>query len=120
MAHFEKWHDLKFNQDTELYKNEKENLAIKDLNLLKKIFEIQNENLNYTFKDVFSPTTITRYTSHFGGTVYGSTTKSRDGTTPFKNLFIIGTDQGFLGIVGSMLSGISLVNKYTFGTETGA
>jgi phytoene dehydrogenase-like protein len=46
------------------------------------------------------------------GTVYGAIDKTRDGRTPVKNLFIIGTDQCFLGIVGSMLSGISMANLH--------
>ncbi len=64
------------------------------------------------FKDIFTPATIKRYTYHFDGTVYGSTDKSRNGKTKFDGLYIIGTDQGFLGIVGSMLSGISMANLY--------
>ena len=32
--------------------------------------------------------------------------------TEFKRLYIAGTDQGFLGIVGAMLSGISIANKH--------
>lgn len=64
------------------------------------------------FKDIFTPTTIKRYTGHFGGTVYGSIDKTRNGTTPVAGLYICGTDQGFLGIVGSMLSGISMANLH--------
>lgn len=67
---------------------------------------------NVAFKDVFTPTTIKRYTGHFDGTVYGSIDKTRNGTTPVKGLYICGTDQGFLGIVGSMLSGISMANLH--------
>lgn len=72
------------------------------------------------FQDIFSPTTIERYTWHFNGTVYGSIDKTRDGRTPIKNLFIIGTDQGFLGIVGAMLSGISMANLHGLMNSTGA
>jgi phytoene dehydrogenase-like protein len=64
------------------------------------------------FKDIFSPMTIERYTWHLNGTVYGSIDKTRDGTTKVVGLFIIGTDQGFLGIVGSILSGISMANLH--------
>jgi hypothetical protein len=56
--------------------------------------------------------TIKRYTWHKEGHVYGSTDKSRNGKTKYDNLYVIGTDQGFLGIVGSMLSGISMANLY--------
>ncbi len=44
--------------------------------------------------------------------VYGSPVKIADGTTPWPNLFIAGTDQGYLGIVGAMLSGVSIVNRH--------
>lgn len=62
--------------------------------------------------DMFTPRTITRYTGHLGGAVYGSSRKRKDGTTHLRNLYLAGTDQGFLGIVGAMLSGISIVNRY--------
>lgn len=61
-------------------------------------------------RDMFSPTTITRYTGHLGGAIYGAPEKRKDGKTHLENLHIIGTDQGFLGIVGAMLSGISIAN----------
>lgn len=63
-------------------------------------------------RDMFTPTTITRYTGHLGGAIYGAPHKRRDGTTHLENLYIAGTDQGFLGIVGAMLSGISIANAY--------
>ena len=61
--------------------------------------------------DMFTPRTIHRFTGHVNGAVYGSPTKRPDGKTPFENLYLCGTDQGFLGIVGSMLSGISMANR---------
>ena len=66
------------------------------------------------FKDIFTPRTIERYTGHINGAVYGAPAKVRDGRTRLKNLYICGTDQGFLGIVGAMLSGISMVNLHVF------
>jgi hypothetical protein len=60
---------------------------------------------------MFTPKTITKFTSHLGGAVYGSPEKAKDGRTELDNLFIAGTDQGFLGIVGAMLSGISIANR---------
>jgi len=62
------------------------------------------------FLDTFTPKTIYKYTGHLNGAVYGSPRKIKDGTTPVENLFICGTDQGFLGIVGATLSGISMAN----------
>jgi phytoene dehydrogenase-like protein len=62
--------------------------------------------------DVFTPRTIRRFTGHHQGAVYGSPTKVLDGTTPIQGLYLCGTDQGFLGIVGSMLSGITMANNH--------
>jgi phytoene dehydrogenase-like protein len=62
--------------------------------------------------DMFTPRTITKYTGHFGGAIYGSPVKHRQGRTSLSNLYLCGTDQGFLGIVGAMLSGISMANYH--------
>ena len=62
--------------------------------------------------DTFTPKTITRYTGHINGAVYGCPEKVRDGRTHLGNVFLCGTDQGFLGITGSMLSGISIANLH--------
>jgi len=62
--------------------------------------------------DMFTPTTITRFTFHDNGAVYGAPEKRFDGTTDVDNLYICGTDQGFVGIVGSIVSGISIANRY--------
>jgi phytoene dehydrogenase-like protein len=62
--------------------------------------------------DMFTPRTITKFTGHFNGAIYGAPDKLRDGRTPLQNLYICGTDQGFLGIVGAMLSGISMANYH--------
>lgn len=62
--------------------------------------------------DMFTPRTITHFTGHEGGAVYGSPKKSRTGETGIKGLTIMGTDQGFLGIIGAALSGISMANRW--------
>jgi phytoene dehydrogenase-like protein len=62
--------------------------------------------------DLFTPRTIRRYTGHLNGAIYGSPDKHRAGTTTLGNLFLCGTDQGFLGIIGAMLSGISMANTH--------
>lgn len=62
--------------------------------------------------DMFTPRTIRKYTGHIGGAVYGAPSKTRQGRTHLENLFICGTDQGFLGITGAMLSGISMANLH--------
>jgi phytoene dehydrogenase-like protein len=67
--------------------------------------------------DTFTPTTIFRYTGHLGGAVYGSPEKCYDGRTRVENLYLCGTDQGYVGIVGSILSGISIANRYLLKDE---
>jgi phytoene dehydrogenase-like protein len=62
--------------------------------------------------DTFTPKTITRYTGHINGAVYGCPAKIKNGKTHLGNVFLCGTDQGFLGITGSMLSGISIANLH--------
>lgn len=62
--------------------------------------------------DLFTPTTIRRFTGHADGAIYGSAEKSRDGTTHVKNLYICGNDQGMVGIVGTIISGISIANRH--------
>ena len=62
--------------------------------------------------DTFTPRTIRKFTGHINGAVYGAPHKRLSGTTHLQNLFLCGTDQGFLGIVGSMISGISMANMH--------
>jgi phytoene dehydrogenase-like protein len=62
--------------------------------------------------DLFTPLTIHRFTGHAAGAVYGSAYKRPDGTTHLKNLYICGNDQGLVGIVGTIISGISIANRY--------
>ena len=63
------------------------------------------------FRDTFTPRTITHYTGHIGGAVYGSPHKRRDGSSGVPKLSVVGTDQGMLGIVGALLSGITIANQ---------
>jgi phytoene dehydrogenase-like protein len=62
--------------------------------------------------DMFTPTTIRRFTWHDNGAVYGAPDKRLDGTTHLENVFLCGTDQGFVGIIGSIMSGISIANQH--------
>ena len=64
------------------------------------------------FQDTFTPLTIERYTAKKEGAIYGNPQKIKDGDLGYDNLFLAGTDQGFLGIIGSMLSGVSMVNQH--------
>jgi phytoene dehydrogenase-like protein len=75
------------------------------------------------FQDVFTPRTIEHFTSHAGGAVYGSPNKHLDGETGIDGLYLIGNDQGYLGIIGTMISGVAMANrhvlhKFARGAET--
>ena len=64
------------------------------------------------WRDSFTPNTITRYTGHDHGAIYGSPDKRPDGRTGVEGLYLCGTDQGLLGIVGALLSGITMANAH--------
>ena len=105
IANFDLWCNL------EDYKDQKK---IWQQRSLKKICSIVPDfSSHIIFTDMFTPKTIKRFTGHLGGAVYGSPQKIKNGVTPIENLFICGTDQGFMGIVGAMLSGISMANLHT-------
>jgi phytoene dehydrogenase-like protein len=61
--------------------------------------------------EIATPTTIRRYTGKLGGAVYGSPTKRRGGATGIDRLHLVGTDEGLLGVVGALLSGITVANR---------
>ncbi len=63
--------------------------------------------------DMFTPKTIRRFTGHVNGVIYGSPRKLRQGASAdLSNLFICGADQGFLGIVGALMSGAAIANRH--------
>jgi phytoene dehydrogenase-like protein len=63
-----------------------------------------------TVEDTFTPLTVEHYTGHPGGTIYGGETKTWDGKTAVPNVFVIGNDQGGVGIVGALTSGVVVTN----------
>ncbi len=69
--------------------------------------------------DMFTPTTVKRFTGHENGAVYGAPDKRLNGTTHLKNLFLCVTDQGFVGIIGAMFSGIAMANRHLLNTVAG-
>ena len=110
LANYNIWHNTYRADDKSLYKNLKTHWMKRSKEVVGKI--IGNYNKNIVYEDTFTPVTIERYTSRTQGAVYGSPEKIKDGKTCFDNLFIAGTDQGYLGIVGSMLSGVTMVNQH--------
>lgn len=75
------------------------------------------ENLVTT--DMFTPRTVRKFTGHLNGAIYGAPRKIKDGRTHLVNLYLCGTDQGFLGIIGAMLSGISMANYHILQKSAG-
>jgi len=106
LANFDLWNRL----NEEEYKAQKAARLEASLNEVVKLIPDFRDSIVFT--DVFTPKTIRRFTGHINGAVYGTPNKTKMGTTRLENLFICGTDQGFLGIVGAMLSGISMANLH--------
>ena len=96
--------------DTDAYAAAKQHVLEEQLDVLER--HVPGVRAAVVDTDMFTPRTIQRYTGHINGCVYGTPQKRRDGTTPLDNLFLCGTDQGFLGIVGSLLSGVSIANAH--------
>ena len=63
-----------------------------------------------TTRELYTPRTFTRFTGRLNGAIYGMPHKWWDGRTPLRNLRLVGADQGYLGIVGAMLSGVTVAN----------
>ncbi len=63
------------------------------------------------WSDAFTPRTIARFSFHDNGAVYGAPRKLPEGATGIHGLGLIGTDQGYVGIVGAMLGGILQANR---------
>ncbi len=106
MANFDLWNKL----EQEEYEAQKAAWLETSLKEVVKFVPDFRDSIIYT--DVFTPKTIHRFTGHLNGAVYGTPSKVKTGRTHLENLFICGTDQGFLGIVGAMLSGISMANLH--------
>jgi phytoene dehydrogenase-like protein len=111
-ANFSRWASLK----QETYESEKalweERILQQGLNYLHQgQAQLQALKAKMILRDTFTPRTIRKYTGHANGALYGSPQKSRDGSTAYENLFLAGTDQGYVGIVGAMLGGIAVANN---------
>jgi phytoene dehydrogenase-like protein len=104
LANFALWNKL----SEEEYKSQKVTQLEASLKEVAKLIPDFRDSIVFT--DTFTPKTIHKYTSHVNGAVYGTPNKIKTGRTHLDNLFICGTDQGFLGIIGAMLSGIVIAN----------
>lgn len=111
LGNYDVWNNL----SPEEYKYKKLDWVVKlrqkSLKYLKSIDESKLDAITLA-TDMFTPVTIKKYTNHINGSVYGAPNKNRTGKTELENLFICGTDQGFLGITGAMISGIAMANQH--------
>lgn len=106
IASFDRWNAL----DEEGYRREK--LRWYDRSIASCVRFVPDFRSHVIDMDMFTPTTIRRFTWHDNGAVYGAPDKKLDGTTHLDGLFLCGTDQGFVGIIGAMMSGISMANMH--------
>ena len=63
-----------------------------------------------TLLAVFPRFPVQAFTGHVHGAIYGSPKKLSQGETGIPGLLLAGTDQGLLGIVGALLSGVLVAN----------
>jgi phytoene dehydrogenase-like protein len=108
LANYNQWRLLQHNKTD--YASAKDRTALESLSVAEKILGHFSENIVY--RDTFTPLTIERFTAKKHGAIYGNPVKIKDGDIGYDNLFLAGTDQGFLGIIGAMLSGVSIVNQH--------
>jgi phytoene dehydrogenase-like protein len=106
LANHEAWHNL----PDDVYQAAKSRLLEQQMRTAERFLPGIGRALVAT--DLFTPRTVQRFTGHIHGAVYGSPRKVPDGRTPVEGLFLCGTDQGFLGIVGALLSGITMANRH--------
>ncbi len=105
-ANYQLWHSLSEQE----YREQKVRCAQEAVVSAERVIGPYSQDI--VFQDSFTPLTIERFTRKKAGAIYGSPVKLSTGETPWENLYIAGTDQGYLGIVGSMLSGVSMVNLH--------
>ena len=108
LANYEQWKQLGYKDSA--YSSAKDNTALSSLATAEKILGKFSQNIVY--RDTFTPLTIERFTAKKKGAIYGNPVKIKNGDIGYDNLYLAGTDQGFLGIIGSMLSGVSIVNQH--------
>lgn len=106
LANHDRWCEL----DEETYVREKERWADAAVDEASTYFADWRPHT--VFRDVFTPRTIRHFTGHLGGAIYGSPHKRWSGKTDVDGLYLIGTDQGYLGVTGALLSGAIMANTH--------
>jgi len=62
-------------------------------------------------RDAFTPRTIRHFTGHLNGALYGSPDKRRSGDIGLENVWLIGNDEAYPGIVGALASGVAVSTR---------
>ena len=109
LANFDHWAKL----DPETYKLEK--LRWYEKTLASAVRFVPDFRGHVVDTDMFTPLTVRRFTGKDNGAIYGAPEKKYDGRTHLDNLYLCGTDQGMVGIIGAIISGITIANKYLLG-----
>jgi len=98
-----------FQKTDDQYRADKEAMVRGSMESVSKLMGPFGSHVRFT--DAFTPRTIHHYTGHEGGAIYGAPSKRRSAETGADGVFLIGTDQGMSGIVGAMLSGVTVANE---------
>ncbi|MDR2171500.1 MAG: NAD(P)-binding protein [Planctomycetaceae bacterium] len=106
LANFERWKNLPLEE----YRKEKQIWYERTLDSAVRFMPDFRKHVIDT--DMFTPLTISRFTGKENGAIYGAPDKKYDGKTHLENLFVCGTDQGMVGIIGAIVSGITIANQY--------
>jgi phytoene dehydrogenase-like protein len=106
LANFERWKNLQ----QEEYRKEKQFWY--DQTLESAVRFMPDFRRHVIDIDMFTPLTISRFTGKENGAIYGAPDKKYDGKTHLENLYVCGTDQGMVGIIGTIVSGITIANQY--------
>jgi phytoene dehydrogenase-like protein len=112
MANHDKWcalNDADYLAQKAHWYQELQNVALSILPAPKNGLSLDDARIA---SDMFTPRTVRKFTGHLNGAIYGAPNKIKDGRTHLENVYLAGTDQGFLGIIGAMLSGISMANLH--------
>ncbi|MGL4943122.1 MAG: phytoene desaturase family protein [Thermoguttaceae bacterium] len=106
LANFDRWASL----GAEEYRRAK--LRYYDQTLASAMRFVPDFRRHVIETDMFTPLTVRRFTGKQRGAIYGAPDKKYDGRTPLENLYLCGTDQGMVGIIGAIVSGITIANQY--------
>ncbi len=111
LADYERWMSL----DEDRYQREK--LRWYDRMTAAAVRYVPDFRRRVIATDLFTPKTVRRFTFHDNGAVLRRTPKTARRCYPSKQSLPMRSDQGFVGIVGAIFSGISIANQHCLRTD---